>query len=109
MDKRSFFGDVWELVALIPAGNVTTYGAIAKCLNLKAGARSVGWALNACHLAPFPVPAHRVVNRKGALSAEKNFGNIPMRELLLNEDIIFLDNGCVDLSRHFWDPETPLT
>ena len=68
MAKRDqdFFDRVWDVVAQIPHGKVTTYGHIAEFLGTKSAARTVGWALNGAK--GTGLPAHRVVNRYGALS-----------------------------------------
>jgi len=69
MSKNSnYFEQVFEVTRLIPHGRITYYGAIADYLSL-GSARMVGWALNKCNWnTDDPVPAHRVVNRKGELS-----------------------------------------
>ena len=41
------FEAIYQVVALIPPGKVSTYGAIAGYLGSKGGARLVGWAMNA--------------------------------------------------------------
>ncbi len=48
MAKRDqdIFDRVWDVVAQIPHGKVTTYGHIAEHLGTKSAARTVGWALN---------------------------------------------------------------
>ena len=50
LKKSEFFSKVYKIVALIPIGRVTTYGAIANFLGSKKSARVVGWAMNASHL-----------------------------------------------------------
>src|SRR4051794_21469300 len=51
---------VYEVVARIPYGRVTTYGAIAHALGVPRAAREVGWALNVTP-ASADLPCHRVV------------------------------------------------
>ncbi len=70
--ETNFFQDVYDVVALIPKGRVTSYGAIAHYLGTKSGARMVGWAMNNC---PKGVPAHRVVNRAGFTHRQTSFQN----------------------------------
>ncbi len=107
--STSFFEDVWEVVKQIPAGRVTTYGAIANYLGTKLSARMVGWAMNASHTAPFDVPAQRVVNRLGLLSGKAHF-NPPslMQELLEAEGVTVEDDAVKDFDKKFWDPATEL-
>ena len=44
---QDFFSQVYQVVALIPSGRVTSYGAIAKCLGTPKSSRMVGYAMNA--------------------------------------------------------------
>ena len=103
-----FASNVYALVAQIPRGRVTTYGAIARALGEPCSARMVGWAINS----PPPeleLPCHRVVNRIGLLSGGWHFGHPDvMRDLLLADEVSFVDDYQVDLSRHFWEPEREL-
>lgn len=99
-----FVDRMYEVVARIPEGRVTTYGRIARALGSPRSARMVGWAL---HTSPgdLRLPAHRVVNRNGVLSGALHFGHPDvMRGLLLAEDVTFLDDITVDLEKHLWDP-----
>lgn len=101
--QNDFFERVWDVVAQIPHGKVTTYGHIAEFLGVRSGARTVGWALKAAtgtHL-----PCHRVVNRFGALTGKRHFeGPDVMAERLRSEGILLDEEGCVDLTRHLWVP-----
>ncbi len=96
----SFEEKVWAICARIPAGRVTTYGAIAGALGGRAY-RAVGQALRRNSLAPV-VPCHRVVAIDGALRGFAQ-GLAKKRELLEREGVTFR-GGRVDLSRHFVDP-----
>jgi methylated-DNA-protein-cysteine methyltransferase-like protein len=107
MDKTSFFQDVFEVVSLIPAGRVTSYGAIANYLGTKSSARMVGWALNSSH--GTDVPAHRVLNRNGLLTGKKHFGDPErMKKLLEQEGIRVTNDQVVDFEKLFWDPAKEL-
>lgn len=101
--RDDFFARVWNVVAQIPEGKVTTYGHIAEYLGARSAARTVGWAMQAAK--GTPLPCHRVVNRFGGLSGQRHFGgpNI-MEDLLRNEGVAFTDDGCVDLEQHLWIP-----
>jgi O-6-methylguanine DNA methyltransferase len=101
--KSDFFDRVYEVVARIPEGRVSTYGLIAQHIGLKSAARTVGWALNGA--AASGLPCHRVVNRFGALSGKMHFNNPhAMEDRLRNEGVTFRDDGTVDLEEHLWDP-----
>ena len=98
-----FFDRVYEVVAEIPSGKVTTYGHIARHLGMASSARTVGWALNGALYSG--LPCHRVVNRFGALTGRLKFQTpFAMEEALRSEGVTFLEDGTVDLDRHLWDP-----
>jgi O-6-methylguanine DNA methyltransferase len=100
--KKDFFNKVYDITKKIPYGKVTTYGHIAEACGIKSAARTVGWALNGC--GP-DIPAHRVVNRYGALTGKIHFGDPTlMEELLKSEGIEFDKNGCVKMEKHLWIP-----
>ncbi len=97
-----YYDRVYDVVAQIPEGRVTTYGAIARFLGITSGARMVGYALNSA--TEKPIPAHRVVNRNGELTGRSHFPGDTMRERLQQEDIGFVDDYQIDIETHFWDP-----
>jgi methylated-DNA-protein-cysteine methyltransferase-like protein len=103
-DKDNFFERVYDVVRLIPAGKVTSYGAIAKFLGAARSARMVGWAMNACG-GRDDIPAHRVVNRVGLLSGKHHFeGTNLMQQLLESEGVKVKENKIVKFEKCFWDP-----
>lgn len=104
-----FYDRVYEVVRLIPAGKVTSYGAIATYLGTAQSSRMVGWAMNNAGL-QFPyVPAHRVVNRNGLLTGKHHFGSSTiMQELLEAEGIQVIDDQIIDFEKYFWNPMTEL-
>ena len=100
-----FYENVYEIVRQIPAGRVTSYGAIARCLGTAGSSRMVGWAMNLSHHQSVYVPAHRVVNRNGLLTGKIHFGSPDvMQELLENEGVIVENDRVTDFERLFWDP-----
>ena len=102
--KSDFFDRVYKLVAKIPKGKVTTYGAIAEACGIRSAARTVGWALNGAHESS--LPCHRVVNRNGELTGKIHFGDIHlMEELLRSEGVEFDDESCVVMEKHLWIPK----
>jgi methylated-DNA-protein-cysteine methyltransferase-like protein len=105
MSKNDFFQRVYKVVRSVPVGRVTTYGLIAKKLGSASSARTVGWALNACHN-DSSIPAHRVVNRNGLLSGKHHFKGFDlMKQLLENEGIQVNDDKVVDFNIKLWDPK----
>lgn len=99
----NYYKAIYDLVAKIPKGKVTTYGDIAKTLNheskitKKFTPRLVGRAL---HLNPDPknIPCHRVVDRNGKLATNFAFGGIKgQRKKLESEGANFIDSTHIDL------------
>ena len=105
--EADFYGRVYAVVARVPPGRVTTYGAIARALGAPRASRGVGWALKAAAAAdPLALPCHRVVNREGALTGRKHFATPTlMEERLRAEAVPFRPDGRVDLDRALWLPE----
>lgn len=93
---EGFDTEVYEIVAQIPAGRVTTYGAIARLMGMPGQARRVGRAMA---IAPGALPCHRVVNAGGGLVT----GWAEQRELLEAEGVRFRANGRVDLACSNWE------
>lgn len=106
---EDLYETIFEIVRLIPPGRVTTYGLVAAAIGMKSGARVVGYALNQSHTALPPVPAHRVLNRKGLLTGKAHFGaGDEMAELLRAEGIRVKDDAVQDFEKLVWDPSREL-
>jgi methylated-DNA-protein-cysteine methyltransferase related protein len=102
----NFFDDVYEVCRMIPAGRVTSYGAIAHYLGAKSGARMVGWAMHGC---PKDVPAHRVVNSSGLLTGKVHFKPpTAMAARLKKEGVKVVNDKIQHFTEVFWDPSTEL-
>lgn len=108
-NNAGFFDLVFEVVKLIPAGKVTSYGAIAKYLGSAKSSRMVGWAMNSAISLPDKIPAHRVVNRNGLLTGKAHFGQTDMMQKLLEAEGVIIENDQIkDFDRVFWDPSHEL-
>jgi methylated-DNA-protein-cysteine methyltransferase-like protein len=92
---------IFEIVRQIPVGRVTTYGAIAKVLDLP-NARMVGHAMRSVDRT---VPAQRVVTASGKLSHDTSGAR---RRLLLAEGVVLKGDKIVDFAKLFWDPAAEL-
>lgn len=105
MEELNFYESVYALVREIPEGRVTSYGAIARALGREGAARMVGYAMGNAGKAKPPVPAHRVLNSKGQLSAKAAFGHpMLMQQLLENEGVKVENDRVVDFKSVYWDP-----
>ncbi|MGC4059127.1 MAG: MGMT family protein [Chitinophagaceae bacterium] len=96
---------VYEIVRLIPAGRVSSYGAIARAVGMISGARMVGFLMGRCGAVEPKVPAHRVVNSSGLLTGKFHFGPGNEMQRLLEREGITVENDRVrDFKKLFWDP-----
>ena len=97
MTKSNIFERVYSLVEKIPAGRVSTYGQIAKLLNISP--RVVGFALHANPDSQL-IPCHRVVDRNGRIAPGYAFGGQGIQKKRLEEEgIKFTDELHVDLEK----------
>ena len=104
--NTGFFEKVYDAVREIPKGKVATYGSIAKYIGAAKSARIVGWAMNGAHNVFPPVPAHRVVNRKGLLTGKVHFAYPEqMQEMLEEEEIKVKNNQIINLKEVLYDFE----
>lgn len=108
MPDYNFYDNVYDVARQIPVGRVTSYGAIANYLGTKGSSRMVGYAMQACGSAQPPVPAHRVVNRQGLLTAKFHFGGDRMQQMLEAEGVKVVDDKVQDFDKVFWDPSIEL-
>ena len=96
---------IYELVRAVPAGRVTTYGAIAEAIGLKSGARLVGYAMAQSHAVWPPVPAHRVVNRIGLLTGRHHFSPPEAMQQALEAEGVTIENQQVQhFETRLWRP-----
>lgn len=79
--------DVYDIVAQIPEGKVTTYGDIARAIGHPAASRAIGRILNR-NQNPIANPCHRVIKSHGKLGGYA-FGKIRKKELLKKEGLSF--------------------
>jgi methylated-DNA-protein-cysteine methyltransferase-like protein len=105
MESTDFFQLVYQVAREIPYGRATSYGAIAAYLGAKRSSRMVGWAMNNAHHQQPPVPAHRVVNRKGMLTGKNHFETpLTMQTLLEQEGVVVKNDQIQHFETIFWDP-----
>lgn len=90
------FDKVYDLVAKIPKGKITTYGRISKIVGIDP--RVVGFALHA-NKDPKNIPCHRVINSKGKISNGFAFGGAEIQKTMLMNEGIKFNNETVDLNK----------
>jgi len=84
----SFHREALHELALVPYGQVTTYGALAKKIGHPHAARAVGGAMNRNPI-PIVLPCHRVVGANGKLVGYA--GGLDRKEHLLKLEGAMLD------------------
>ena len=92
---------VYEFVKQIPRGRVLTYGALARALRLRGGARSAGRAMAASPSGQ-GIPWHRVLGAGGRILIREPYAGL-QRKLLETEGVTVVESR-VDLKRHLWTP-----
>jgi methylated-DNA-protein-cysteine methyltransferase-like protein len=103
MAGMSTYDRFYDVARRIPAGRVTTYGAVAREAGLPGRARQVGYAMAALP-DDHDVPWHRVVNARGEVSARRGgsaFEQI-QRAMLEAEGVVFDARGRIDLDGFGW-------
>jgi methylated-DNA-protein-cysteine methyltransferase-like protein len=92
---------VYRLVKQIPRGRVLSYGALAKALRLRGGARSAGRAMAATPSGK-GIPWHRVVGERGKILIREPYASL-QKKLLESEGIKIVESR-LNLKKHLWTP-----
>ena len=92
---------VYRFVKQIPRGRVLSYGAVAKALRLKGGARSAGRAMSATPQGK-GIPWHRVLNAAGKIVIREPYSSL-QRRLLESEGVEVIENR-VKMKTYLWIP-----
>lgn len=98
----SFREKVYELVAQVPEGQVTTYGDIAGLAGHANASRIVG---GIAHYGPDDLPWHRLVNRFGGLASGFHGGREVQQQLLEAEGTTCTGFIVDDFKEKRWQPE----
>jgi methylated-DNA-protein-cysteine methyltransferase-like protein len=104
MSGSDSYQRIWKQAALIPAGQVASYGQIARLAGLpRRAARMVGRALGA---APqeLELPWHRVVNAQGRIAIPEGTNRYKHQVALLQGEGIKVRNGQLNMVEYGWDP-----
>ncbi len=96
----SFRQRVFQVVAAIPYGQVTTYGDIARLIGSPRAARQVGGVLKRLPQGS-ALPWHRVINRHGEISLIGD-DYLRQKKALLAEGIQIDIMGRIDLQQYRW-------
>jgi len=92
---------VYGVVAQIPCGKVTNYGAVAQMAGLGKGARYVGYALRQLPK-DTKLPWHRVISSQGNISLPTDSpGYITQVERLKSEGVL-IKNNKINMKHFLW-------
>ncbi len=94
---------IHQWVAAIPAGNVATYGQIAKLAGLPGYARFVGATLRQLP-ANSTLPWYRVINASGRISFPRGSPAYLRQKERLSTEGIVVDQGRISLRDYRWNP-----
>ena len=91
---------IYRKLLEVPSGYVTTYGELAKAINLKNGQRAIGQIMKKN---PFPViiPCHRVVKSDGTVGGYA-YGTEIKKNMLSNEGLKINDNKILDFKKNLF-------
>ena len=102
---RGLAAAVYEVVAQIPRGKVTTYGRVAEMAGFPGRARQVGYALAATPDG-LDLPWHRVINAQGRISPRSHTQLHELQRVLLEEEGVAFVGDRIDLARFGWRTDT---
>jgi methylated-DNA-protein-cysteine methyltransferase related protein len=92
---------VYRVVKQIPRGRVLSYGALARILRVRGGARSIGRAMAATPSGK-GIPWHRVLGAGGKILVREPYASL-QKKLLETEGVIVIESR-VSLKDHLWIP-----
>jgi methylated-DNA-protein-cysteine methyltransferase-like protein len=99
-ERRRSRERIYQVVAVVPRGQVATYGQIANIVGCSP--REVGYAMAALPPAS-TIPWQRIINRHGRISVRSDGQpDAEQRRQLRKEGIIFDIRGVIDLSFYCW-------
>jgi len=102
MSDSAFRDKVYDLMAQVPVGKVTTYGDLAGLAGHANASRIVG---GIAHYGPSELPWHRLVNRFGGLASAFTGGRKVQQQLLEAEGVTCTDFIVDDFKERRWQPE----
>ncbi|PIQ44091.1 MAG: cysteine methyltransferase [Gammaproteobacteria bacterium CG11_big_fil_rev_8_21_14_0_20_46_22] len=105
--KLSLYRQVWQVVSMIPKGQVATYGQIAKLIGKPRYARQVSYALfHRRRLAPqLSLPWYRVINAQGKIALNPTDWRFEEQTRCLVQENVPVLYGKVDLKLYQWQPD----
>lgn len=100
--NKNFRTKIEQLIAQVPAGQVTTYGDLAGLAGQASASRIVG---GVAHYGNPDLPWHRLVNRFGGLASGFHGGREAQAQLLEQEGITCTNFIVDDFAERRWQPK----
>ncbi|MDF2183113.1 MGMT family protein [Neptuniibacter sp. CAU 1671] len=94
---------IWQIVSLIPAGRVATYGQIAALAGFPKQARAVGRCLSRLP-EDSQLPWHRVINAQGRISFADLTPAFIEQSQRLRAEGVQVEQGRIRLREYQWQP-----
>ncbi len=91
---------IYRKLLEVPPGYVTTYGELAKAINLKNGQRVVGQIMKNNPF-PFIVPCHRVVKSDGTVGGYA-YGTERKKHMLIKEGLEINNDKILDFKKNLF-------
>ncbi|MCM3398562.1 MGMT family protein [Oceanobacillus profundus] len=104
---KPFTANVIAIINQIPEGRVMTYGQIAKAAGSPRAARQVVRILHSMSR-KHRLPWHRVINAKGQIAIQDEFGALEQKSQLEVEGVKVSRKGEVDLERYQFHVSTEI-
>jgi methylated-DNA-protein-cysteine methyltransferase related protein len=98
---EKFTENVIEILSNIPAGRITTYGAVARIAGNPRGARQVVRILNT-QTKKYNLPWHRVVNAQGEIVIKDPIGADIQISKLRHEGVMIAGNKILNMQDILW-------
>lgn len=101
MSDAGFRNEIERLIAMVPAGRVTTYGDLAGLAGRANASRIVG---GIAHYGDPALPWHRLVNRLGGLASGFHGGRETQAQLLAQEGVSCTNHIVDNFEVRRWRP-----
>jgi methylated-DNA-protein-cysteine methyltransferase-like protein len=95
---------ILQIVRLVPAGKVISYGQLAAYVGTPRAARQVGWAMRSLEGVDFPW--YRVLNNEGRITIKGNkFHDAKLQRQLLEAEGVIIHDYQLDMRQYRFRPD----
>lgn len=101
--EHNYQEQIWQVVAQIPKGKISTYGDVAAMAGIPRHARYVGTTLKQLPKNS-KLPWHRVVNHKGEIALGRDSSSHEIQKQRLSDEGILFVGQRIPLKTYRWNP-----